>query len=187
MIIEKIIRGMLNYLRALSIKIKCGNKVEIYPIQPMRIKSQLMIQSNVKKVKIGRNFKLETDAKLRVLNGGELTIGDNCFINCGSYITVMGETNIGNGCMIGPNVMIFDHDHDYKCSGGISSGKSVLGSIKIGNNVWIGAGSIILRGACIGDNAVIAAGSVVKGDVPAKTLYYQERRNKTKMIVEEYI
>ena len=183
--LEKLIRGFVNCLKILSIRIKCGKKVEIYPIQPMRINSQLMIQSNVNSVKIGRNFKLETDAKLRVLDGGTLTIGDNCFVNCGSYITVMGDTIIGNGCMIGPNVMIFDYDHDYKCDGGISAGKSVLGSIKIGNNVWIGAGCILLRGTCIGDDTVIAAGSVVKGNVPAKTLYYQERQYKTKMIAKE--
>ena len=183
--LEKLIRGFVNLLRILFIRVKCGKKVEIYPVQPMRMNSQLIIQSNVESVKIGYNFKLETDAKLRVLDGGKLIIGDNCFVNCGSYITVMGTTRIGNGCMIGPNVMIFDHDHDYKCEGGVSSGKSVLGSFYIGDNVWIGAGCILLRGTCIGDGAVIAAGSVVKGNVPAKSLYYQERKYKTRMIIEK--
>ena len=56
--LEKLIRGFVNCLKILSIRIKCGKKVEIYPIQPMRINSQLMIQSNVNSVKIGRNFKL---------------------------------------------------------------------------------------------------------------------------------
>lgn len=50
-----------------------------------------------------------------------------------SYIAVMGETNTGNGCMIDPNVILSNHDHYYNCNRGISSGKSVLGSIKIGN------------------------------------------------------
>ena len=180
--LEKIIRGCINLLRIKGISIKCGKKVDIYPIQPMRVKSQLMVQKTVTSVEIGQNFKLETDANLRVLENGKLKIGNDCFINCGSYITVMGSTEIGNGCMIGPNVMIFDHDHDYKCEGGISSGGSVLGSIIIGNNVWIGAGCIILKGTRIGDGAVIAAGSVVKENIPANTLFYQERTNHTKLI-----
>lgn len=53
--------------------------------------------------------------------------------------------------------------------------------IVIGNNVWIAANSIILRGSNIGDNAVIAAGSIVKGTVPANTLYLQK---KSKELIE---
>ena len=45
----------------------------------------------------------------------------------------------------------------------------------IGNDVWIGAGAVILRGTTIGDKAVIGAGSIVKGDVPAGCVYYQKR------------
>lgn len=136
-----------------------------------------MIQKHVKKVMIKKNFKLETDAKIRVIDGGTLEIGENCFINCGSYITVMGSTKIGNNCMFGPNVMVFDHDHDYKTEGGITAGKTTIGEIEIGNNVWIGAGSIILRGAKIEDNCVIAAGTVVKGLVPHDCMCYQKRES----------
>ena len=159
--IEKIIRCLVNIFRILFIKIRCGKKVSIPLIQPMRIKSQLMIQNKIQNVTIGKNFKLETNAIIRVIDGGELRIGDNCFINCGSYITTMGRTEIGNNCLIGPNVMIFDHDHDYRVDGGVSAGRTILGEIFIGNNVWIGANSVILRGDVIGVNFVIGAGSLV--------------------------
>ena len=98
-------------------------------------------------------------------------------MNCGSYITVMGDTGIGNGCMIGPNVMIFDHDQDYRTEGGITAGKSIIGEIEIGDNIWIGAGCIILRLAKIGDNCVIAAGTVVKGLIPCHSMCYQKRES----------
>ena len=45
----------------------------------------------------------------------------------------------------------------------------------IGNDVWIGAGAVILRGTTIGDKAVIGAGSIVKGNVPAGSVFYQKR------------
>ena len=179
---EKIIRGFINLVRIWCIKIKAYSRIHIYPVQPMRIKSQLIVQNKCKKVEIGKNFKLETDSKVRVINGGEFTVGDNCFINCGTYITIMGKTTIGNDGMIGPGVMIFDHDHAYAVNGGIKEGKTIIGEIRIGNNVWIGANSCILRGATIGDNSVIAAGSIVKGIIPNDTLLYQERKSVMRTI-----
>ena len=87
--------------------------------------------------------------------------------------------------MIGPNVMIFDHDHDYKAEGGISSGKVKIGDIEIGNNVWIGAGCIILRGSKIGDNCVIAAGTIVRENIMSSSLVYQKRETFKRLIYNE--
>ena len=144
----------------------------------MRINSQLMIQKKAKKVIIGKNFRLESNARLRVIDKGELEIGNNCFINCNSYITVEGKTIIRDNVLIGTNTMIFDHDHDYKSSNGIRKNPNIKGEIYIGNNVWIGAGCIILRGAYIEDDAVIAAGSIVKGKVKSRCIYVQKRNTE---------
>lgn len=57
------------------------------------------------------------------------------------------------------------------------------GSVSIGNNVWIGANTVILRDSIIGDNAVIAAGSVVKGNIPPNTVYYLKREENFKTYV----
>ena len=54
--------------------------------------------------------------------------------------------------------------------------------IIIGNNVWIGANAIILKGARIGDNAVIAAGTVVMGDVPDNSVGY----NRKELEIKQY-
>ena len=173
--LEKLIRGSYNLIRIAILKLRLRGKVTIPFVQPMRIRSQLMIQKGVRRAEIGRNFKLETDAKVRVINGGDLKIGDNVFVNCGSYITVMGKVSIGDGCMIGPGVMIFDHDHDYRAEGGIRAGKVIAGEITIENNVWIGANSVILKGAVIHDDAVIAAGSIINKEIPAHTVVLQKR------------
>ena len=175
---EKVFRLIYNLIRIALIKIRVGNRVRISLVQPMRMSSSLMIQNKIKKVQIGRNFKLEENAKVRVIDGGSLIVGNNCFFNCNSYMTVMGETVIGDNCSIGPNILIFDHDHDFKSEGGLKSGKFKIGTIKIGNNVWIGGGTIILRGSEIGDNAVIGAGSLVKGIIPANTIFIQKRKNE---------
>lgn len=175
---EKFFRLIYNLIRITFIKIRLGKKVNITLIQPMRMSSSLMIQNRVKKVQIGKNFKLEENAKVRVIDGGSLFVGNNCFFNCNAYMTVMGTTEIGDNCSFGPNVLIFDHDHDFKVDGGLKAGKMKLGTIKIGNNVWIGGGSIVLRDSEIGDNSVIGAGSVIKGKIPANTVVIQKRKNE---------
>ena len=175
--LEKLLRVGFNAIRIILIKIRLRNRVQIPIIQPMRVRSQLMIQKGALQVHIGRRFKLETDAKVRVINGGQLYIGENCFINCNSYITVLGKTKIGNNCLIGPGVMIFDHDHDYKAEGGVSSGKMICGTIEIGNNVWIGANTLILKGSKIGDNAVIGAGSIINFEVKENSVCVQKRHS----------
>ena len=66
-----------------------------------------------------------------------------------------------------------DHDHNFKNK----DSEFLIGEVSIGNRVWIGANCTILKGAQIGDDCVIAAGSVVKGVVPAGTIFYQKRQN----------
>lgn len=175
---EKVFRLIYNLIRIALIKIRFGKKVNISIVQPMRMSSSLLIQNKIKKIQIGNSFKLEENAKVRVINGGTLIVGDNCFFNCNSYMTVMGETVIGDNCSFGPNVLIFDHDHDFKVFNGLKANKMIIGKIKIGNNVWIGGGSIILRDSEIGDNSVIAAGSIVKGKIPSNTIFIQKRNNE---------
>lgn len=94
----------------------------------------------------------------------------------------MTQIVIGDDVQFSPNVMVYDHDHDYKAKGGVKSMKYKTSPIFIGNNVWIGANSIILRGVRIGDNAVIGAGCIVNKDVPDNTVLVQKR-----ISVERYI
>ena len=85
---------------------------------------------------------------------------------------------IGDDVQFSPNVQIYDHDHDFRVEGGVKAGKYKTGTIEIGNNVWIGANTIILRGTKIGNDAVIAAGSIVKGEIPEGAVFVQKRVNE---------
>lgn len=103
--------------------------------------------------------------------GGKMRVGAHVFFNTNCSVSCMGETVIGDYCKIGNNVVIVDHDHNYKNQ----DSEYLTGRVTIGSRVWIGANCTILRGAKIGDDCVIAAGSIVKSDVPAGSLYYQKR------------
>jgi maltose O-acetyltransferase len=105
----------------------------------------------------------------------KVSIGNNVSINRGCVLNAGGGITIGNDVMIGPNVIIYSQNHNFrekeipKRLQGYS-----LKKVEIGNNVWIAANCILLPGVRIGDNAVIAAGTVVKKDVPANHILYND-------------
>ncbi|MBP1920827.1 sugar O-acetyltransferase [Youngiibacter multivorans] len=99
--------------------------------------------------------------------GKNTTIGKNVFINSGCRFQDQGGIRIGDGVLIGHNVVLatLDHDLDPGKRGNIYSSPIV-----IGNNVWIGANVTVVKGVTIGDGAVIAAGAVVTKDVPSNVI-----------------
>ena len=98
--------------------------------------------------------------------GYNIELGANVFMNFNCVILDICTVSIGDDCQIGPAVQIYAADHPRDPvvrRSGLESGKPV----RIGCNVWIGGGAIILPGVTVGDNAIIGAGSVVSRDVPA--------------------
>ncbi len=99
--------------------------------------------------------------------GKNITIGKMVFINEGCCFQDQGGIEIGDGCLIGQQVVIATLNHDLNPA----RRKDMLPErVKIGDNVWVGAHATILPGVTVGDNAVIAAGAVVTKDVPANAV-----------------
>lgn len=101
--------------------------------------------------------------------GGSIRVGANTTIN--HYCVFHGGNGleIGRDCLIAPRVSIFAANHAFRDSGKPirSQGMTSKGGVRIGDDVWIGTGAILLDGVTVGDGAVIAAGSVVTKPVPA--------------------
>ncbi|MGS2779034.1 acyltransferase [Robertmurraya sp. GLU-23] len=136
------------------------------------------------KVHIGKFVFIRKNTSIRVDHNGKLVISDKVFINNNCTINCVNQISIGSQTKIAPNVCINDHDHNYKNS---SDSHLVTGTVCIGKNVWIGANVVILRNTTIGDNAVIAAGSVVKGTVPANSLFINKREKEVIPFGHEHI
>lgn len=124
-------------------------------------------------LRIGSGLRTRRNVEI-LARDGELTIGDEVFLNSGCIVTARESITIGSGTIFGPNVLVYDHDHRVE-NGKIQSNAFVSQPIVIGKNVWVGAGTIILKGAVLEDNCVIAAGSVVKGVVPKDSVFVQKR------------
>jgi acetyltransferase-like isoleucine patch superfamily enzyme len=126
-------------------------------------------------LKIGKRFKMRDGAKIRVRKGSVCIIGNNTSVNSNNMIACHDRIEIGNDVQLSPNVQIYDHDHDFRVEGGVKAGKYKTAPVKIGNNVWIGANTIILRGTELGDNCVVGAGCVVKGKYENDSVIIQKR------------
>lgn len=142
--------------------------------------SKFEIFNKKSKVYIGKCVFIRRNSRFRVDFDGRLEIGDYTFINDNCNINCVNSIFIGDNCKIASGVCINDHDHNYKKD---EDDHLKRGSVSIGNNVWIGANTVILRDSIIGDNAVIAAGSVVKGNIPPNTVYYLKREENFKTYV----
>ena len=89
----------------------------------------------------------------------------------------MEDITIGDRCQFANNLVIaVDHDHDYRAGWGHYR----TAPVHIGNDVWVGANCVILKGTTIGDHCVIAAGSVVSGRGRLPTVFYQKRERVVK-------
>lgn len=179
-IIRKIHCHLLDYFRYSILKKSYNGRFQCDSIFRMHPNSELVLDKNLSEVRFGKNLYFSRNDIIRVMDGGVLRIGSNFFPNANLCMTVWGETEIGENVFFGPNVMVFDHNHDYKADGGVSSQIMKKGKISIGSNVWIGAGCIILSGTEIEDNVVIAAGSIVNGRVPSNNVYIQRRQSELK-------
>jgi maltose O-acetyltransferase len=98
--------------------------------------------------------------------GFNISLGTGVFLNFNCVILDVVEVTIGDRTQIGPGVQILTADHP-RDEAGRASGLEFGRPVRIGRNVWIGGGAIILPGVSIDDGALIGAGSVVTRDVPA--------------------
>ena len=166
------INGLIRYPRSLASRVR----IQWLRLLGMRIGRRCWLR----KISVPRNpwdIELSDGASLDdgvvLLTTGERAAGPRLKIGAGTYVNrntmfdASDAIEVGETCLIGPFCYITDHDHGH----GIPYAAQLLvgAPVRIGNNVWLGAGVIVLKGVTIGDNAIVGAGSVVTKAVPADT------------------
>lgn len=124
---------------------------------------------------LGEKVVIERDVILKQ-HGGKIEIHDNSFIGIRSIIQGKGCVKVGKDVMFGPYVQIYSSDHEInnKNVSMRESGEN-SGPVIIGDNIWIGAGSTILKGSVIGCNSVVAAGTIIRGNISQGAIHYNKR------------
>jgi acetyltransferase-like isoleucine patch superfamily enzyme len=151
--------------------------VVIYPSAKV-----INIQKNRAAISLGENTHLLGEL-LVFAHGGQISVGQNCYIGEDSRLWSADQICIGHRVLISHNVNIFDNlthpisaslRHAQFVAIGKTGHPEVIdlseSPVFIGDDVWIGAGAIILKGVNIGEGAVIGAGAVVTKNVPAWTI-----------------
>ena len=133
-------------------------------------KASLIVGSNV----ICRNFE-----NFHV-SSGKLILHDGVFINNSCSFNCMERIEIGSGTMMGEGVRFYDHDHIYTAEK-IEKWQWTPAPVRVGRDCWTGSNVTILKGVTIGDNTIIGAGCLVRKDIPANSVVY----NDGNLIVKE--
>ena len=179
--VNKIIRAVQLCIRTICIKWRCGFRcvrtkggfVDVSLSSRVYGKTGGLVSLS-KGVKINRNVTIAAV-------GGIIEIGRRCSLGRNCTIVAHEKISIGENCMFGPGVTMYDHDHLFDSTGVITQGYKT-GAISIGRQCWIGANAIILRGTQIGDGCVIGAGTVVRGVIPPHSIVTNNREMIVKPI-----
>ena len=121
-------------------------------------------------ISIGNNVKIREFVEINA-KGNEIKIGNYCFFAKNCWIGGAGNIYIGNNTMVGISSVLVASDHDYmNIQVPYYDHSEIPKNITIGENVWIGAGVIVLGDTKIGSGSVVSAGAVVKGSYPDDSL-----------------
>lgn len=167
------------WLRRLSGRATCllGKKSKLKPTARIR-----NIRGHTPSIKVG-DHSIVAGELLIFLHGGNISIGDWCYIGEGARVWSSSSIRIGDRVLISHNVNIFDslthpvnarqrHEQFKAIAESGHPGSIDLGEkpVILGDDAWIGANAIILRGVTIGKAAIVGAGSVVTRDIPPFTI-----------------
>lgn len=177
---NNILSVSFTFFKFLLIKIFKGRRFKFHVIERFSPNTQVNFIGRSSSIILGKKVRAHTGVRLKAIGDGSIIIGSNTSINYGCMFFAMKGINIGEGVQFGPNVLIYDHDHDFRDKGGIKTKKYKLGKVSIGENSWIGAGSVILRGTEIGKNCVVGAGSILNGTYPDNSIIVQKRETQVK-------
>lgn len=135
-----------------------------------------------KNIEIGDNLYYRRGFIINADKNAIVKIGSSVFFNNDCTINAHEKTLIGDNCIFGENVKIYDHNHIFSsydipiCKQGFKN-KPVI----IGNNCWIGSNVTILAGTIISDNTIIGAGCVIDKNIDEGMIVTMDR----KVIVRE--
>lgn len=156
-----------------NVRISNRGNIKLPPHKTIRIQDRVRIEIRENGfLEFKGQAYLGEETRFLVGKGGRMIIGDNFSCTGYSDFDAIKSIEIGNSCTFSVNLQIMDTDHHK-----ILDDKGVIintpASISIGNNVWIGCTTTILKGTIIPDNVIIGANSLItKGNIVKSNYIY---------------
>jgi acetyltransferase-like isoleucine patch superfamily enzyme len=123
--------------------------------------------------KVGNKVEFRKYCNILLYENANLTIKPSVFFNNYCSINCLGKIEIGGHTLFGEGVKIYDHNHAYFFDEKklvVERDKFKIGSIRIGDNCWIGSNVVILNNVEIGDNVIIGAGCLIHKSIPSNSI-----------------
>lgn len=172
--IGKIVKYIKSFIRIVVLKLKFGRRVKfkLSNIKSLYIGKNVMININKGyELCFGENVYIDDSCRLKCLKGN-IYIGNNTFLNTNCNIISLAGIHIGDDCLFGSNIGIYDHDHRYDMKDlPITEQGFTMEKIKIEDNVWIGSNCTITKGVNIKGTIIVAANSVVTKNLEVLGVY----------------
>ncbi|WP_417427777.1 acyltransferase [Halpernia sp.] len=129
------------------------------------------------------NVTINQNNFITVKQNAKLKIGKNTYITRAT-ISCLNEIEIGENCILGEGMKLFDHNHKHTANPfSVSKTEFTTGKIKMGNNVWTGANVTILKNVTIGDNVILGANTLIFKDVPSNNIVTLKQEQNLKQIL----
>lgn len=142
----------------------------VHPTAIVSPDARIYPSSRGTKITIGAHCRIEPFALIRCVGGmGDVELGEHCYVNPNCVLYSGNGIRLGNNVLLAPGVQLVPTNHEYSRRDvpiRLQGFRPSRGGIEIGDDVWIGANTVVLDGARIGAGAIIGAGSVVMGDIP---------------------
>lgn len=167
-----IIIGVIKICLIKLFHVSCFSVKGVVKIHPS---TQIELLKNGK-ITLGKKCSIGKDAEIASVSGNVI-IGNHVHIGDFCMIIARDKIEIGDNTIFGPHVYVYDHDHEIDDNGVAKRSEYKEKPVIIGNNVWIGTNTVILKGTNIGDGCIIGAGSVISGTIPPHTKVVQKRIN----------
>lgn len=171
--VGNVLSTFITFFRLLFRKLFMFDRIKFHAVE--RFSPNVVLEITKGSLILGKNVSIHSGSIIKSKRDSVIEIGNNVSINYNCIMVSHKSIKIGQDTTIGPNVVVYDHDHDFRKGGVKNSSHFICDDVVIGNNCWIGANCVILKGVKIGDNSVIAAGSVVTKNVPENSVLYQKR------------
>lgn len=169
----------LLYIWRYIIQIKLNKRIATNSFVVIQ-KNVILIVEEGGEIVFGKNVIIKEKSVIYAKQNAKIILGDNTSTGHHTEISANNYIEIGDDVIMGAYTYITDSNHGYKDKDlPIRKQDMEIGSVEIGNNVWLGRGVMILKDSVIGDNSVVAAGSIVTkkfvenkilGGIPAKVI-----------------
>lgn len=164
---------VLGLLNLISKKIVFGNKFLVK--MPVKISKTTSIKiGRGGHIKLGKMSSFSPRTVISATDNALIQVGCKTGVNYNTVIVSRESIKIGNNVLIGPNVSIYDHDHNFENGSLIREQGYLTSPIIIEDDVWLGAGVTVLKGVHIGKGSIIGAGTVVTKNIPENSVVYSK-------------